>query len=356
MDSVLFPRTHALVRQGIADNAYSCAAYAVGIGARVLTDGVVGKRAHFSTAEDANRDTLFDLASLSKLVSATQIALRMLESGALLLCDPLSRFFENTGDRADITVFQLMTHTSGITPHLPLSAHCASPEDSVRVILSSPPVAKPGEEVHYSCMGYILLGKILEKIGGAPLDILAKQMVLGPLGMVHTCYNPTSGNVALTEYSAARGCYIQGRVHDENAFFLGGVSANAGVFSNLDDMERFAAMIACHGRVNGRLFLNPRTFEKAVFDYTPAMQEHRGLGFQLTAQAATLTGDLFAAGSYGHTGFTGTSLYCDRETGLWGLFLTNAVHFGRENKTAYFRYRRLFYQILTDEYYRTVHL
>lgn len=350
----LFSRTDALVREGVTNGAYPCAAYAVGIGNRILADGVAGNRQIYPEKEPVTRNTLFDLASLSKLVSTTMIALRMLEEGKMLLTDSLSRYFPDTHARADITVFQLMTHTSGITPHIPLASCAASPEDSVRAILCSDPFCKPGEQVYYSCMGYILLGKILEKIGGEPLDQLADRYVFRPLGMTHTCYNPSTADVAATEYSSVRNCYIKGRVHDENAFFLGGISANAGVFSDLADMEKFAAMISNHGHLETGLYLNPRTFEKSVADYTPGMNEHRGLGFQLTAPITTLTGDLFAPGSYGHTGFTGTSIYCDRETGLWGVLLTNAVHFGRENKGPYFRYRRLFYQIMTDEYFRAM--
>ena len=348
----LFSRTDALVKEGIESGAYPCAAYAIGIGDRVLADGVAGNRQIYPEKEPITRNTLFDLASLSKLVATTMVALRMLEEGKILLTDPLSRYLPDTGVRADVTVFQLMTHTSGITPHIPLAARASSPEDSVRAILASDPFCKPGEQVYYSCMGYILLGKILEKVGGEPLDRLAERYVFRPLDMLHTCYNPDTPDVAATEYSAARNCYIKGRVHDENAFFLGGVSANAGVFSDLADMEKFAAMISGRGRTGKGLYLNSRTFEKAITDYTSGMNEHRGLGFQLTAPITTLTGDLFAPGSYGHTGFTGTSLYCDRETGLWGVLLTNAVHFGRENKGSYFRYRRLFYQVMTDEYFR----
>lgn len=131
----LFSRTDALVKEGIESGAYPCAAYAVGIGDRVLADGVAGNRQIYPEKEPITRNTLFDLASLSKLVATTMVALRMLEEGKILLTDPLSRYFSDTGARADVTIFQLMTHTSGITPHIPLAARAASPEDSVRLSL-----------------------------------------------------------------------------------------------------------------------------------------------------------------------------------------------------------------------------
>ena len=351
--------TVELLKKGLADGLFPGAAYAVGRGREVFVSGVMGDRAVNPQRETADRETLYDLASLSKLVSTSMVALRLIEDGRLLLADPLSRYFtaeETDGapeGRTAATVFHLMTHTSGLTPHIGLWRKLQTPEEGevIRTIMTSAPLNAPGGQVHYSCMGYILLKTVLERATGEKLDALAQKLVFEPLGMHHTCYNPTSENVVTTELSPVWGRYVKGHVHDENAYFLGGVSGNAGVFSPLDDMIRFAVMCSTRGELPGAAFgtgegrfLARRTFEAAVTDYTAGMNESRGLGFQLKPPLPALSaaGELMSAGSYGHNGFTGTSLYVDGETGVWGVLLTNAVHFGR-GRTEFFRMRRAFY-------------
>ncbi len=359
---------HELISEAVDRRVIPCAAYAVGQGAEIYTAESLGYASLFPSEERIEADTRFDMASLTKLLATTMVALRFMEEGRLLLSDPLSRFF--TGEemdsmpegRAAVTVFHLLTHTSGLTPHIPLwkqiSCGTAGSDtfDStvVRTILSSPSFCGVGEQVHYSCMGYILLQKILERISGHRLDKLAQEYVFTPLGMKATGYLPFGDNenhpvchAAATEFSPLHSYYIRGHVHDENAHFLGGVSGNAGVFSTLEDMTIFARMLSLRGEIpdaKGERLLSRRTFDLAVTDYTLGKNESRGLGFQLRPPLPALSaaGDLFAYGSYGHTGFTGTSLYVDAATGTWAVLLTNAVHLGRD-KTEFFRVRRLFH-------------
>lgn len=359
---------HALLADAVNRGVIPCAAYAVGRGYEVYAEESLGFRSLFPEKEAVTDLTRFDMASLSKVMSTTMVALRFIEEGKLLLTDPLSRFFteeELEGapeGRGEVTVFHLMTHSSGISPHIALW-RMISPElagtadfDSAvaRVILSSPPVCGVGEQVHYSCMGYILLQKILERVSGKGLDVLARELVFKPMGMDATGYLPFGDNgnhpeadAAATELSPLHGYYIRGHVHDENAHFLGGVSGNAGVFSTLGDCVKFAQMLSLRGEIpdgSGNRLLSRRIFDLAVQDYTKGKNESRGLGLQLRPPLPALSaaGDLFAYGSYGHTGFTGTSLYVDAETGLWAVLLTNAVHLGRD-KTEFFRVRRLFH-------------
>jgi CubicO group peptidase (beta-lactamase class C family) len=170
-------------------------------------------------------------------------------------------------------------------------------------------------------MGYILLGKILEKISGLPLDQLADEYVFRPLGMKNTGYHP-AGTCAPTELDPATGQCLQGIVHDENARFLKGISANAGVFSNIDDMITFVKMLALGG--NG--YLSPATLAAALRNRTPDSKgEFRGLGFNLAGSPKSFLGDLVSPRAYGHTGFTGTSIAIDPATGLWVVLLTNRV-------------------------------
>lgn len=370
-----FTSTKDLIHDAVSRRVVPCAAYAVGRGNDIYVRESVGSSSLFPREEPLREDTLFDMASLTKVLATTMVALRFLEEGRLLLTDPLSRFFspeELLGipeGRAEANIFHLMTHTSGITPHIALwreipdYAVGSGDFDSAvaRTILRSAPFCQVGEQVYYSCMGYILLQKILERISGKPLDRLASEYVFSPLGMNATGYLPYGDNrnkpdcnAAATEFSSIHQYYIRGHVHDENAHFLGGVSGNAGVFSNLSDMITFAQMLSLRGEVpasagSGR-YLSRRMFDLAVQDYTLGMHESRGLGLQLRPPLPALSaaGDLFVYGSYGHTGFTGTSLYVDAGTGVWAVLLTNAVHLGRD-KTEFFRVRRLFHNTVMAE-------
>lgn len=336
-----FEQVHHLIRQGLEQGAYPSAALAVGIGETIYRKQTYGA---------CTENTLFDIASVSKIVSATMIALRFLEEGQLRLYDTVGTFFPNAPkDKKEITVLQLMTHTGGFAAHFLLSDHTSDPADAAGVILEHPLVQPSGGDPVYSCMGYILLGKILEKVGGAPLDQLAQKYVFDPLGMTHTGYRPT-GDIAPTETDPNTGMPLRGIVHDENARFLGGISANAGVFSDLNDMIRFARMLALDGKLPGDTpYLAPATLKAARMNRTPDSKgEFRGLGFNLAGSPRNFLGDLMSRRAYGHTGFTGTSIALDPDTGLWVVLLTNRVCPTREN-TALVRLRSLVHNAAAAE-------
>ena len=334
---------------------YSCAAAAVGRGDEVLLKFCAGNRQDYSgdilnhpAPLPVTIDTLYDMASVTKLMSTTMAALRLWEKGAFSIYDSLGRYFEDSGNFRNVEIRHLMTHTSGLTPHIPLYSRCSTPEEAVSTILRSEPLNQPGEQVHYSCMGYMILQKILEKITGTTLDVLAKELVFVPLSM-NACYNPASDNAAATEFSHQLHRYKRSEVHDENAYFMGGISGNAGVFASIDDMTKFGAMLSGRGTSFGKRFLNPRTFDLAVQNYTPGLNESRGLGFQLRGNGLSASGDLTSPDSYGHNGYTGTSVYCDGKTGIYMVLLTNSVHYGRDNRADFFRNRRLFHNIALSE-------
>lgn len=332
----IFEKTRALLHQGLETGAYPAGALAIGKGEQLLVTEYVGA---------CGPDTLFDLASLSKVISTTMVAFRFLEEGKLKLTDRVADFFPQTpAEKAGITIFHLMTHTSGISPFFFLSREARDPEDALRAILARPLVQGVGVGPIYSCMGYILLGKILEKVGGAPLDILSQKWVFAPMDMAHTTYHP-QGDVAPTEWDATTGQLIQGIVHDENARFLQGISGNAGVFSNLADVSRFAAMLSC----GGTPFLRPETLAMARIDRTPQGPEHRGLGFQLAGSDKCFLGTELGGNAFGHTGFTGTSIAVAPDTGLWIVLLTNRVCPTRDN-VALHPLRRLLHDTAAREF------
>ncbi len=341
-----FEQVHRLLQQGLEQGAYPSAALAIGMGEKICLKRTYG---------NCTEQTLFDMASVTKILSPTMIAFRFLEDGLLRLYDTVELFFpEAPAEKKEITILQLMTHTGGFVPDFQLVDYAASAEDVTRTLLEYPLEKAPGGEPNYSCMGYILLGKILERIGGAPLDVLAQNYVFGPMGMAHTGYHP-SGDVAPTEMDPATGKLICGMVHDENSRFQNGISANAGVFSDLNDMIRFAQMLALEGRLpDGGRYLSPAMLKAALINRTPnSTGEFRGLGFNLAGSPRNFLGDLMSRRAYGHTGFTGTSIAVDPETGLWVVLLTNRVCPTRQN-TKMIRIRSLVHNAAAAEASRLV--
>lgn len=353
----MFEKSIDIIQSGVG-SAFPCAAVAIGAGKHVFERRFIGKRQLYPTVLPVTEDTLFDLASLSKLVATTMVALKLIEKEKLSPDDKISRFINYTGNFSDCTIRHLMTHTSGMPAGIPLFKMNHMNEDPIRTILDADRLYAPGDEVCYSCMGYIVLQRILEKAENLSLDKLTEKYVFAPLGMKNACYNPAASGknrrdfpVAATEKYPHNGEWATGHVHDENAYYLGGVSGNAGVFATLDDMITFAIMCSQKGiSASGERYLSASIFDSAVINYTQGKKEARGLGFQLKENADFPGGTLFSSGSFGHTGFTGTSLYIDHDTGLWGLLLTNAVHLGRENRNEYFSVRRSFYDMIISEY------
>ena len=345
----MFENTVNLILNGVG-RLYPGAAVAIGVKDNVYVRQVFGNRIENPNVAPMTLDTLFDIASLSKIICTTMLTLKFIEQGRINLNDKISNFFECAGNYSDCDIFQLLTHTSGIPAWMPLYSE-NSPHDVFQFILNTQKNSN-SPIVDYSCLGYILLGKILEKVGGETLDKLANEYVFSPLCMNNTCFNPDKElPIASTEKDEHTGNWLTGIVHDENARFLGGISGNAGVFSNLDDMIKFTKMCALKGKINNeKMFLSPEIFEKAITNYTNDLKESRGLGFQVKGNQDFSGGNHFSIGSFGHTGFTGTSLYIDNQTGLWSVLLTNTVHYGREHKPEFIAFRKEIHKSMLAEY------
>lgn len=334
-----FDMLDQFIEECIQARAFSCAAAGVGVLDQTMHLCVKGSLSFYGE-ETADMETRFDLASLSKVFATTPLSLLAIEEGRMTLNDPLSMYFKTPQDKRDITTFQLLTHTAGFHPSFLLEERCASPSDALPLILSEPLAHAAGTAVDYSCMGFILLGKVLEKIYDKPLNVLAEEKVFSPLGMNTAGYLPQGDNFAGTECVLPDGSALSGVVHDENARFLEGVAGNAGVFSSLSDCMRFCSMLACKGTP----LLSHRVLSLAVKDHTPQMGIHRGLGFYLPRPIQSFAGDLFTVGSFGHTGFTGTSILVEPQTGFYAVLLTNAVH-PRRSQTDMLRLRARFHNI-----------
>ena len=280
--------------------------------------------------EPITYDTLFDLASLTKIVGPTMLSCRYIDKGLLNLEDTIDKFFE-TKYYAKANIKNLMTHTAGFTPEIRLSNYLKNPNDALNYILNQKPIYEIGSQVNYSCMGYIVLGKILEEIGNNSLDILCKQEVFNPLNMENITYRPNSNNkFAATEVPPNKNKALLGIVHDENARFLNGISANAGLFSPIEDLIKLVQMLLN----NGQEFLSNEIFYLLTHNLVKNnLAEKRALGFKIVDKTKKeFFGDQVSNSTYGHTGFTGTSIVIDSQKNKGVILLTNRVHPTRDNK------------------------
>ncbi|NLA59512.1 MAG: N-acetylmuramic acid 6-phosphate etherase [Firmicutes bacterium] len=295
----------------------------------------------------ATPNTMFDLASLTKVTATLPAILKLLERGVFRLDDPLSLFIPEFGQggKEAITIRQLLTHTSGLPAHVKFYEKGLQGEEVVEAIcaLSLAEDEVPGEKVVYSDLGFIMLGEMVKRITGVGLDEFVAKEVLEPLGMKDTCFTPDLEKryrIAATEYRPDLGRVMWGEVHDENAFSLGGVCGHAGLFGTVYDLARYALMWLGGGTLDGVRVLGEATVAAAITEEATA-GERRGLGWQLRSKRYSSGGDLMSDRAFGHTGFTGTSIWCDPTTGTAAILLTNRVHAGREGN-AHIRVRAQF--------------
>jgi len=273
-------------------------------------------------------DTVFDLASLTKVVATTSCILRLSADGALSLDDPVRDYlpgFAGPGKDA-VTVRMLLAHTGGLPDHRKYYEYLSDPGSIRAAALAEPLATAPGSAFCYSDIGFMLLGELAAAVTGTRLDTLTRRLVSGPLGMAATGFLPGAalpGRVAATE--VIDGSAKVGVVHDENAEVLGGVAGHAGLFGTAADLARFAA-----AWTGGGVDLLPDPVRaEALRCQTEGLGGRRGLGWGLRGDPWDNMGDGWPQSGAGHTGFTGTSLSVDPGTGLWAVLLTNAVHYGR---------------------------
>jgi len=272
-------------------------------------------------------DTVFDLASLTKVVVTAPSILLLVEQGKLRLSDTVGRYLPAfaEGEKATITVEQLLLHTSGLPAANALSDYTAGPREAMRRIGALPLASRPGERFVYSDVGYIVLGALVERVSGKALDQFARERLFAPLGMRDTAYRPPALLAARAAPTEARpeGGFYQGEVHDPRARALGGVAGHAGLFSTADDLARFAEMLLNEGSLDGARVLAPKT-ARALRAPRPLPEGGaRGLGWERRSPLAPKRGN---APGYGHTGFTGTSMWLDPTTKSALIVLTSRLY------------------------------
>ena len=330
-----------VIEKAIADRAFPGATLAVGYRGKLSTHAF-GNLRYDAKSPTVNVHTMYDIASLTKVVATTTLVEKLVEGdfpSPLNLDSPIERYLPEwiTGPQPEwrhkVTVRHLMTHTSGLPPFKEYWRTSTSKQETLRRIFAEPLEYEPGTKVVYSDLGIILIAEIIQRLTGKPLDQLAKENIFDPLGMTHSMYNPPKKlwpEIAPTELdNQLRHRMVQGEVHDENAYAIGGVSGHAGVFSTAPDLAVFCQML-----LNGGVYAHQRILKRAtIAEFTapqPLAQNTRTLGWVVPTEGSS-SGHYFSSHSYGHTGFTGTTIWIDPDRQLFVVLLTNRVHPTREN-------------------------
>lgn len=310
-----------LVQAEVRRGAFPGAALAAGRGAHMELLRGIGNAEWGKYEVDAER-TVYDIASLTKVVATTTAVMLLVEDGRMDVDAPVSRYVpEFSGGRKDrVTIRHLLTHTSG----LPAGAGASgTPAQALRTLIRTPLRAAPGERMVYSDVGFVVLWEAARRAAGQDLEQLLQARVYGPLGMVSTRFNPggEACDRCSPSYRNDAGKPVRGKVHDPTARKLGGVAGNAGLFSTAADLARFAAMLASGGELEGtRVFR-----EETIRQFTAKQPDagNRALGWETPKARGGSSGSQVSRKAFGHTGFTGTSLWVDPEKGTWTVLLAN---------------------------------
>lgn len=335
MSEVRLEAIERVVKRGISAGGFPGAAVIVGRkGSTVLEEG-------FGTLSwndpqdpvDPHR-TLYDIASLSKVVGTTTAMMILYDEKKIDLDTPVIRYLPTFGGglKDNVTIRELLTHTSGLPAGRDIYRIAHSPVEARAALLATPLESPPGQRYVYSDLGADVLGLIVEVVAGETLDNFLQRRVFGPLGMAQTFYRPADSvkyRTAPTAIDPPRGYPIRGEVHDENAWAMGGVAGHAGLFSTASDLAVFAQMMLNGGEYNGVQIVSKPTVDL----FTKRAFGHRALGWD-TADGNFGSGRFLGQNAYGHTGFTGTSVWIDPDRQMFMILLTNRIHAAKAKRPA----------------------
>jgi uncharacterized protein YbbC (DUF1343 family) len=340
VDPRKFDAIETLVREDIARKRLPGAVVLVGVGDEIVYHKAIGDRALVPSPEPMTLDTIFDLASLTKPVATTTSIMTLVEDGRVRLNDRVATFipgFERYG-KADITVRHLLAHVSGLRPDVDLADPWTGYDTAIQLAVEEVPAATPGTRFVYSDINFFLLGEIVRRVSGQGLDVFAQERVFKPLGMHDTTFNPPSSlgpRIAPTESCTQYGwpCdgpdmkMLRGTVHDPTARRMGGVAGHAGLFSTAADLAVFCRMLLAGGAAGGAQVLAPLTVAKMTTAAASSEDRNvRALGWDVDSSFSSNRGELLPLGSFGHTGFTGTSIWIDPATQMFVVFLSSRLH------------------------------
>jgi uncharacterized protein YbbC (DUF1343 family)/CubicO group peptidase (beta-lactamase class C family) len=317
----------------IHDGKMPGAVVLIGHGGHIAYRRAFGSRALVPRRLPMRVDTMFDLASLTKVIATTTAVMQLLEQGKLRLEDPVANYWPEFGanGKDQITVRELMTHYSGLPPDLELEPAWSGYDTAMKMIEQASLVFPPGTRFMYSDVNYATLGELVHRLSGQPLNEYCAVHIFKPLRMRNTMFLPPASlrpRIAPTQYrDGDHGPMLWGVVHDPTAQNMEGVAGHAGLFSTADDLAIFAQMLLDGGRSHGVRVLSPLSVDKMTTPQTlPGKMAVRGLGWDIDSPFSSNRGDLFPVGSFGHTGFTGTSIWIDPFSRTYVILLTNAVH------------------------------
>ncbi len=325
------PALDAQLDQAVRTGLIPGAVLVVGHDGKIVHRKAYGQRALAPAREPMTLDTIFDVASLTKVVATTPSIMKLFEQGKIRLNDPVTVYLsEFQGGKTDITVRDLLTHFSGLRPDLDLEPPWSGYDTGIRKALIDKPANPPGQRFVYSDINFELLGEIVHRVSGKMLDEYAREQIFGPLGMQETMFRPPASllpRIAPTEIDLATGKPFRGTVHDPTARYMGGVAGHAGVFSTASDLARYAQMMLNLGELSGARLFSPLTVQKFTASSSPPDQPVlHGLGWDIDSSYSSARGELFPIGSYGHLGYTGTSIWIDPYSKTYVVLLTNYVH------------------------------
>jgi CubicO group peptidase (beta-lactamase class C family) len=323
----------AVLDRARADSAFPGAFAIVGRSSGVLTRYGAGSL-DWSTSPRPDENTIWDMASLTKVIAMTSAVMQLADQRKVELDAPVARYVPEFtgGEKGRVTVRHLLTHSSGLPAWRPLYKETYTPAEARALAVATPLDTLPGVRMVYSDLGAIVLGQLVERVSGESLEGYVSRHIFVPLGMTATRYRPGADvlpRIAPTEFDPWRQRKLRGEVHDENAFGLGGVSGHAGLFSTGHDLARFARMYLSRGTLDGARVLSAERIREftTVQDSTLS---HRALGWE-TPNGTNSAGRLMKRPAFGHTGFTGTSIWMDPSRDLFVILLTNRVNPTRQN-------------------------
>lgn len=295
-----------------------------------IYSAAIGSRATEPDEERMTADTIFDAASLTKVVATTPSILLLVQRGELDLEKPVAEYIPEFGGdgKGEVTIRHLLTHTSGLPPGISLNPPWTGYERGIELACAATLQSQPDEAFRYSDINFILLAEIVRRVSGSGVDEFVRREIHEPLGMIDSRYMPPEEwlpRIAPTQRT--RDGMLRGIVHDPTARAMGGVAGHAGLFTTARDLARYARMLLNDGELDGIHIFEPETIEEMTRVQTPStMDIRRGLGWDIDSQYSRPRGAIFPIGSFGHTGWTGTCLWMDPFSETFWIFLSNRVH------------------------------
>ncbi|HEY7212065.1 MAG TPA: exo-beta-N-acetylmuramidase NamZ domain-containing protein [Bryobacteraceae bacterium] len=326
-----FPLVDAIVDEAVRTDLIPGAVILIGHNGQVAYQRAYGSRELVPEREPMTLDTIFDAASLTKVVATTPSVMKLFEQGKIRLDDPVTKYLpEFQGGDSPITIRLLMTHFSGFQPDFDMGPPWHGYETGLQKALAEKPVAPPGTRFIYSDTNYILLGEIVQRLSGQTLAQFAHDQIYAPLEMNDTGFLPPASllpRIAPTEIDESTGMLERGIVNDPRSRAMGGIAGHAGLFTTAGDLAKYASMLLGMGTCEGHRIFDPATVKKFTEPASPADQPVlRTLGWDMDSPYSSNRGELFPIGSFGHTGWTGTSMWVDPYSNSFLIVLTNAVH------------------------------